>query len=67
MKKAKLFIEPTFDFELLGLVSPVKDYKMAWVINREMDLNLAKAKDLELEFISDARMEISQYFLSLEL
>ncbi len=65
MKKAKLFIEPTFDFELLGLVSPVKDYKMAWLINREMDLNLAKAKDLELEFISNARMEISQYFLSL--
>ena len=65
MKKAKLFIEPTFDFELLGLVSPVKDYKMAWLINREMELNLVKVKDLELEFISTARMEISQYFLSL--
>jgi hypothetical protein len=65
MKKAKLFIEPTFDFELVGIVSPLKDYKMAWVINHELDLNLAKAKDLELEFISDSRMDISQYFLSL--
>lgn len=65
MKKAKLFLEPTFDFELLGLVSPVKDYKMAWLINRELDLQLTKTDDLEIEFISDSRLEISQYFLSL--
>jgi hypothetical protein len=65
MKKSKLLVEPVFDFELLGLVSPVKDYKMAWLINKELDLNLVKAKDLELEFISSARIEISQYFLSL--
>ncbi len=65
MKKTKLFVEPDFDFELLGLVSPVKDYKMAWLINRELDLNLVKSEDIQIEFLSSAQLEISQYLLSL--
>jgi hypothetical protein len=65
MKKAKLLVEPTFDFELLGLVSPIREYRMAWLINQEMDLNLVKADDLELEFLNASKLEISQYFLSL--
>jgi hypothetical protein len=65
MKKTKLFVEPAFDFELLGLVSPVKDYKMAWLINRELDLNLVKSDDIQIEFLSSPQLEISQYLLSL--
>lgn len=65
MKKAKLIVEPSFDFELLGLVSPVKDYKMAWLINRELHLGISKAKDIMLEFVSLPTLEISQYFLAL--
>ena len=65
MKKTKLFVEPTFDFELLGLVSPVKDYKMAWLINRELDLDLVKSDDIHIEFLSAPQLEISQYLLSL--
>lgn len=65
MKKTKLFVEPIFDFELLGLVSPVKDYKMAWLINRELDLNLIKSDNIQIEFLSAPQLEISQYFLSL--
>lgn len=65
MKKAKLLIEHTYDFELLGLVSPVRDYKMAWLINRELDLDLIKSEDLLLEFLTLPSLKISQYFLSL--
>ncbi|MEY2706073.1 MAG: hypothetical protein RL407_2135 [Bacteroidota bacterium] len=65
MKKAKLLVEPTFDFELLGIVSPVREYRMAWLINKELDLNLVKKDDLELEFLNAQKLEISQYFLSL--
>ncbi|WP_057940052.1 IPExxxVDY family protein [Algoriphagus resistens] len=65
MKKAKLLIEHTYDFELLGLVSPVKDYKMAWLINRDLDLDLIKSEDLLLEFMTLPSLKISQYFLSL--
>lgn len=65
MKKVKLQIEHTYDFDVLGLVSPVKDYKMAWLINRQLNLDLIKADDLEIEFLSDPHLKISQYFLSL--
>ncbi|NVJ87044.1 MAG: IPExxxVDY family protein [Algoriphagus sp.] len=65
MKKVKLQIEHSYDFELLGLVSPVRDYKMAWLINREMNLNLIRTEDLEIEFLSVPNLKISQYFLSL--
>ncbi len=65
MKKVKLLIEHTYDFEVLGLVSPVRDYKMAWVINRELDLNLTKSDDLSLEFMTQPSLKIAQYFLSL--
>ncbi len=65
MKKAKLLIEHTYDFELLGLVSPVKDYKMAWLINRDLDMNLIKSEDLLLEFMTLPSLKISQYFLTL--
>ena len=65
MKKAKLQIEPTFDFELLGIVSPIREYRMAWLVNQELELNLVKADDLELEFLNAEKLEIAQYFLSL--
>jgi hypothetical protein len=65
MKKNKLQIEHTYDFELLGLVSPIKDYKMAWLINRDLHLNLVRSEDLILEFLTLPRLKISQFFLSL--
>ncbi|MDA0314646.1 MAG: IPExxxVDY family protein [Bacteroidetes bacterium] len=65
MKKAKLQIEPTFDFELLGIVSPIREYRMAWLVNQELELNLVKVDDLELEFLNAEKLEIAQYFLSL--
>jgi hypothetical protein len=65
MKKTKLFVEPAFDFELLGLVSPVKDYKMAWLINRDLNLDLVRSEDVTIEFVSSPKLEISQFFLSL--
>jgi len=65
MKKARLLVKHTYDFELLGLVSTVKDYKMAWLINRDLQLDLRKVADLELEFVATPNLKISQYFLSL--
>lgn len=37
---------------MLGLVSPAKDYRVAWCINRRLGLSLAKADDL---FLDDPR------------
>jgi hypothetical protein len=38
---------------------------MAWLVNQELELNLVKAEDLELEFLNAEKLEIAQYFLSL--
>lgn len=65
MKKTKLLVEHTYDFELLGLVAPVKDYKLAWLINNSLSLNLVKSDDLIIEFLSLPNLKISQYLLSL--
>jgi hypothetical protein len=65
MKKSKLLVEHSYDFELIGLVSHVRDYKMAWIVNKELDLNLVKFDDIELDFITPPNLIIAHYFLSL--
>lgn len=61
MKKTRLLIEHHYDFDLLGLVAPVKDYKMAWLLNHTLGIHLVKASDFELEFVNQPLLRISQY------
>jgi hypothetical protein len=49
MKKKRLDIEYTFDFDLYGLISTIKPYKMAWELNRCLNINLIKSDDYEVE------------------
>jgi hypothetical protein len=63
MKKNKLQVVHEYDFDLIGLVAPLKDYKMAWVINHSLRIDLAKANDFELEFINQPALVISQFLL----
>ncbi len=46
MKKNRLDIEYTYDFELLGLISSVKGYRLAWEINKLLEVRLIKQPDL---------------------
>jgi hypothetical protein len=62
MKKIKLFVEHQYDFDLLGLVAPVKDYKMAWLINNSLGTKLVKTDDFELDLMNQATLKISKYF-----
>jgi hypothetical protein len=48
MKKRRLDIEYNYDFELLGLASSVRSYKLAWEINRVLKVNLKKKDDLKV-------------------
>jgi hypothetical protein len=66
MKKTKLLALPTYDFELLGFIAPIKDYKMAWAINHALGINLTKSKDFNLEFLDHSTLVISQYILQKE-
>jgi hypothetical protein len=46
---AKLELAPSYDFELLGIVSPERAFRMAWLINQACNLSLVREKDYMLE------------------
>ena len=52
VKKTKLIIDYEFDFDLIGIISPVKEYKLAWHLNNMLHIHLVKNRDIELEFIN---------------
>jgi hypothetical protein len=43
-----LDIEIEYDFELIGLSSHEKDYRLAWSLNRQMGWSLKRTNDIEL-------------------
>ena len=61
MKTLHLNIEYDYDFDLYGIVSPVKDYKLAWALNRIFDLRLSRQKDLCYDLFEKDRLIISNY------
>ena len=50
MKKNKLVIEYDFDFDLLGVTSSAKGYKLAWEVNKRLGIHLIKQPDLIVGF-----------------
>ena len=61
MKKTRLVIDYDYNFELLGLISATKEYKVAWGLNQQLKINLGKEPDLELAFSGEKRILISNY------
>ncbi len=51
MKKQRLFVDYEFDFDVFGVVSAFKDYKLAWNLNESLGISLAREKDLLLKFV----------------
>ncbi len=49
MKKRRLEVEYTYDFELLGISSSAKGFKLAWDINQLLAIRLVKLEDLSIE------------------
>jgi hypothetical protein len=61
MKKKKIEIEYTFDFELLGIISSAKGYKLAWDINAALASRLVKQKDLLIQLKGNTTASYSYY------
>ena len=61
MKKRKLEAEFDYDFSLLGIISALKEYKLAWLLNNQLDVQLIKAKDIEIDFLNNQNLIISNY------
>ena len=61
MKTLHLEIDYDFGFALYGLVSSCKDYKVAWALNRLLDLNLIRQKELCYEMPDRQKLLISNF------
>ena len=48
IRKNKLEIEYTFDFELVGIRTSLKGYKLAWHLNQDLHTRLVKQADYEI-------------------
>jgi hypothetical protein len=61
MKKSKLIIDYEFNFELVGLTSTAKGYKLAWEINQALGIHLIKQPDLIVGFKNNEEKSFSFY------
>lgn len=50
MKKSKLIINYEYNFELIGVTTAVRGYKLAWEINQRLGVQLIKQPDLVVGF-----------------
>lgn len=48
MKKLRLTSDYNFDFDLLGITSSVKDYKLTWAINKHLQVKFARQQDHQI-------------------
>jgi hypothetical protein len=61
MKRTKLVIDYEYDFNLIGLSTVLKGYRLAWEINRLLNINLAKQADLAVGFKNNEEKSFSFY------
>lgn len=66
MKKKKLESSFEVDFDLYGLVSNSKEYKLAWNINKALGISLLKKDDIKIEFSDHSSILISYYLYDVE-
>jgi hypothetical protein len=61
MKKSKLVIDYEYDFDLIGIRSAIKGYKLAWEINAMLGINLIRQPDMAVEFKKGEERRFSFY------
>lgn len=61
MKKKRLEIEYSYDFELHGIISSAKGYKLAWEINNLLLTRLVKQDDLKIQQRNNTDCEYAYY------
>ena len=66
MKKTKLLIDYEFDFTLLAVLSNVREYNLAWNINKHLHIRLVKESDLHFNFLSQQNLIVSNYKFATE-
>ncbi|WP_114781368.1 IPExxxVDY family protein [Botryobacter ruber] len=61
MKKLRLDTEYDYGFELYGVATATKEYKLAWLLNKLLKFRLVKQTDLCYQLQGHVRFLISNY------
>jgi hypothetical protein len=61
MKKSKLIIEYDYDFELWGIRTSLRGYRLAWQLNTSLALHLVRQPDLLVGFKKNEEKKFSFY------
>jgi len=61
MRKSKLVVDPLFDFDLVGIISHARGYRIAWEINQGLGVHLIKAKDQVIRFNDGNLLTVINY------
>ena len=61
MRKTKLRTYQEFDFKLWGIISNAKGYRLAWEINQIFNINLLKRPDINIDFINQDNLSITNF------
>ena len=56
-KKKKIVVEPFDDIKIIGICTHLEDFKLAWHINKLLNVNLVKYSDI----VNDDGLEFSFY------
>ena len=49
-------------FEVIGLVSSLKDYKIAWKLNNSLNIQLIKEDNILIELINNEHLSVSNFY-----
>ncbi|MGW8122146.1 IPExxxVDY family protein [Roseivirga echinicomitans] len=66
MAKNKLDISYEIDFELVAVNASVKEYKLAWMLNKSLGWDLSKKENITLDFTGNKALLISNYLYETE-
>ena len=66
MRKTKLVVDHELDASVIGVVTTLKDYKLAWNINQVFKINLVKQPSLQIEFIKGNDLSIVNFLFKTE-
>lgn len=65
MSKEKLILDYfEDDFLLYGIISDVKEYKLAWQLNQSLQLNFVLQEEAQIVFKGNKNMAVSYYLAS---
>lgn len=66
IKKNKLQTHVGFDFDLIGIIAAVREYKLAWILNQCESCDFVKSSDIQIDFINLKNITISNFSFETE-